>query len=61
MWRIADDRTTTEVVAASTRATGGAVTRLTTGFCLLVGGREGDDTALSRWWIFAPQVAAEGS
>ncbi len=54
MWRIAADGSTTEVVAASTRATGGSVTRLPTGFSLLVGGREGDDTALPRWWVFAP-------
>ena len=60
MWRIAADRTATEVVAASTRASGGAVTRLPTGFSLLVGGREGDDTALSRWWVFAPDPVSDG-
>jgi hypothetical protein len=60
MWRLDRvDLAVREVAAASPRATGGVLTRLPTGFSLLVGGRDADGTALERWYVFAPDPVGD--
>jgi hypothetical protein len=60
MWRVdRADGTVVEVAAASDRGQGGSVTRLPTGFSLLVGGRDNDGVALTQWLVFAPNPVTD--
>ena len=42
---------------AVTRVRGGHSITLGTGVTFLVGGRDPDDRAVDRWWMFAPDLA----
>lgn len=57
-WRVDRDDLAVELTeTAAPRVTGGHSITLGTGVTFLVGGRDLDDRAVDRWWIFAPSLA----
>ena len=57
-WRVDRETLVPELgETVATRVHGGHSITLGTGVTFLVGGRDLDDRAVDRWWIFAPSLA----